>query len=312
MPPRKPSTSKSRKPSISSGVSKVAKSPQGSHGRTLSWDNNAERTIKAYNEHHTQVQSPGPIIPVPETSGAMNSRNHYSHIGPRSHAASHYASPPSEPREQIGSLANYLSQPIPLHQPWCSTCTCQPSVVQLGENGRPCAAPTPFSLPPLDPPSHFIPRAQNASCSPVELEKEDHSEEGEDREQGSANDSCQSRDDASESDDADVQMAPDGSGNGSNSQGKTVLHLAVESGNVAVVKALLKRGVDVNTKDGFGHTALHTASKNGHSAIVELLLKADATMNARDQDERTPLQLAAIFGHQHVARLLLEAGSLLY
>ena len=46
---------------------------------------------------------------------------------------------------------------------------------------------------------------------------------------------------------------------------------AAREGNIAIVKALLDKGIDVNEKDREGKTALMLATGNGHTEVVELL-----------------------------------------
>jgi ankyrin repeat protein len=49
---------------------------------------------------------------------------------------------------------------------------------------------------------------------------------------------------------------------------------AAREGNIAIVKALLDKGIDVNEKDREGKTALMLATENDHTEIVELLEQA--------------------------------------
>ena len=53
---------------------------------------------------------------------------------------------------------------------------------------------------------------------------------------------------------------------------RTVLLLAAQEGQTAVVELLLKRpDIDINHKDIFGHTALCLAVKGGHTPVKELI-----------------------------------------
>lgn len=59
-----------------------------------------------------------------------------------------------------------------------------------------------------------------------------------------------------------------------NEAGRTALQLAVESGSIQAVKALVKAKVDVNKIDMLaGQTALHIAVAGCHREITEYLLK---------------------------------------
>jgi ankyrin repeat protein len=78
-------------------------------------------------------------------------------------------------------------------------------------------------------------------------------------------------------------------------------------GHEAVVKQLLERGVDPNSKDNkYGQTPLSWAAGNGHEEVVKLLLaKADVDPDPKDNNGQTPLSRAAGNGHQEVVKLLL-------
>lgn len=87
--------------------------------------------------------------------------------------------------------------------------------------------------------------------------------------------------------------------------GDTALHKACLNGHEGVVRLLLDRGVDVNTRTEIGETPLHIAARNGYGEIVQLLLdKADVT--AKDKDGWTPLYSATNFGKESVIELLLQ------
>jgi len=86
---------------------------------------------------------------------------------------------------------------------------------------------------------------------------------------------------------------------------------AAESGNVAMVKTELQRGVDVNTRDNvFGLTALHYAAHAGHREVAQFLLDAGANVNVTSrQADVTPLHIAVCQGHIDVVELLVEKGA---
>ncbi len=87
-----------------------------------------------------------------------------------------------------------------------------------------------------------------------------------------------------------------------------MLFRAAQTGDLAMAKALIQRGVKVNARDQFGDTPLHWAAGHGNTAVVRLLITHGADVNARDLHGETPL-----FGadNKAVSDLLLEHGALL-
>ena len=69
---------------------------------------------------------------------------------------------------------------------------------------------------------------------------------------------------------------------------QTPLSRATENGHEAVVKLLLDKNADVETKDKYGQTPLSRATKNGHEAVVKLLDK-NADVESKDSYGQTPL-----------------------
>jgi len=67
----------------------------------------------------------------------------------------------------------------------------------------------------------------------------------------------------------------------------------IRHGAEANVKALLKKGVDPNTKqEFFGFSALTIAINSGFPSMVETLIEAGADVNERDAKNRTRLEHA--------------------
>ena len=78
---------------------------------------------------------------------------------------------------------------------------------------------------------------------------------------------------------------------------------AVQAGNAAQVKALLRKGASAKAKDEAGNTALHYASRKD---IAAMLIAAGAPLNARNDDfGMTPLFNVTA----EVAALLIEKGA---
>lgn len=63
--------------------------------------------------------------------------------------------------------------------------------------------------------------------------------------------------------------------------GRTVLHLAVKTGDLALVQLLLQYSVNVNARDQSGETALHAAVALGHEEIVRAMLARGINTQAR-------------------------------
>ncbi|MCJ1263054.1 hypothetical protein MMC22_002924 [Lobaria immixta] len=93
------------------------------------------------------------------------------------------------------------------------------------------------------------------------------------------------------------------------SDGKTSLHLAAESGRGTVVQLLLKQGAKIDEKGEIGETALYRAAIFGHETVVQLLLNHGANVNERSRDGNTALHCAAFYQHETVVQLLLKSGA---
>lgn len=92
-------------------------------------------------------------------------------------------------------------------------------------------------------------------------------------------------------------------------QGASALHLAVLSGNVEVVQALLKEGAInsqiLDREDAQGNTPLHLAAKLGHIGIVDcLVLKGAKTAHRSSITQQTPLEYARLDVNEQVYQQL--------
>ena len=90
----------------------------------------------------------------------------------------------------------------------------------------------------------------------------------------------------------------------------TGVHLAAYFGLKEAMMALLKNRHDPDVKDTYGRTPLSWAAMNGHQTVMRLLLDKGAELESKDKaDGRTPLSWAAESGHKAAVKLLLEKGA---
>jgi ankyrin repeat protein len=84
---------------------------------------------------------------------------------------------------------------------------------------------------------------------------------------------------------------------------------AVKRRDAAAVRVLLGQGADPSIAQGDGLSALHMAAQSGDLAITRLLIGSGANVDARTRiGDYTPLHLAAAGGHAEVLAALLDAG----
>ena len=77
-----------------------------------------------------------------------------------------------------------------------------------------------------------------------------------------------------------------------------------------IALALIEQGADVNAFGAECNTALHLAACNGRGAVVTALIKRGAQLDARDgRDGNTPLIDAVSQGHADIAKALVNAGA---
>lgn len=93
------------------------------------------------------------------------------------------------------------------------------------------------------------------------------------------------------------------------SNGRSLLHIATYLGHVAIVKRLLKEGLNTSLHDRDGKTPLHVAGAYGYSQILTLILRYETHVEYVDYDGNTPLHMACKFGHNECCRLLIYAGA---
>ena len=94
--------------------------------------------------------------------------------------------------------------------------------------------------------------------------------------------------------------------------GRSLLHAASAAGNLPIVSALLRLGVDPDIKDAGGHTPLYSVANEcpGGGSVVRALIQAGANVNGCDGVKRcTPMHMAARRGNVDAGVALLECGA---
>ena len=99
-----------------------------------------------------------------------------------------------------------------------------------------------------------------------------------------------------------------------NGNRETPLHLAVKSGNLEIVKILVKQegnyGPDPNTCNRNGDTALHFAVKSGNLEIVKILVKQEGNYgpdpNICNRNGDTALHFAVKSGNLEIVKILVK------
>lgn len=92
-------------------------------------------------------------------------------------------------------------------------------------------------------------------------------------------------------------------------QNVPLMHLAVHTDNVAMLKALQAAGTDVNTRDAVKRTPLHIAAEQDSTEAARWLLENGAELESRDEAGYTPLHRAALNGNEAAFTVLQQAGA---
>ena len=86
------------------------------------------------------------------------------------------------------------------------------------------------------------------------------------------------------------------------------LHDAAKRGDLDEVKALIKSGVDPDSRNREGATPLHWAAFKGHVDVARYLLSRGASVNAVSKKGSTPLRLATTHKQEAMIRFLKSRG----
>jgi ankyrin repeat protein len=84
---------------------------------------------------------------------------------------------------------------------------------------------------------------------------------------------------------------------------------AVKRGDLAAVRALIQKKVDVNAREVDGSTALHWAVHRDDLEAADLLIGAGANVGMATREEVTPLAMACLQGSLPMVERLLKAGA---
>ncbi|XP_043468716.1 ankyrin-1-like [Leptopilina heterotoma] len=91
---------------------------------------------------------------------------------------------------------------------------------------------------------------------------------------------------------------------------KSILSLAIEKGNVEILKIILKYKPDLNDQNSNGLRPLHQACLSNNLQIISTLINVkNCNLNVETKDEQTPLSLAVKNNLSSVVSLLLTKGA---
>jgi ankyrin repeat protein/tRNA A-37 threonylcarbamoyl transferase component Bud32 len=116
-------------------------------------------------------------------------------------------------------------------------------------------------------------------------------------------------DDDDDDDDADVRGA---TLRGSDSMGRTPLHLAIIEGKDDRAFQMVLRGENVNRRDSSGMAPLDWALMFGRLAVARLLIEKGADLSLKDSDGKTALHRAVMLGCGDLAAKMLKSGADMY
>jgi uncharacterized protein len=85
---------------------------------------------------------------------------------------------------------------------------------------------------------------------------------------------------------------------------------AAEMGDLAGVERLIREGASVAARDPSGRTALLTATHGNHVAIARALIAAGADVNAKDAIEDSPFLYAGAEGRVEILKMTLPTADL--
>lgn len=91
--------------------------------------------------------------------------------------------------------------------------------------------------------------------------------------------------------------------------GRTALTMAVQGGQLDLVREMIKHGADLDQPGATGMTPLGAAALTGQETMVRDLLRAGADIDKPNAMGQTALHLACVTGQTRAATMLLEKGA---
>ncbi len=89
----------------------------------------------------------------------------------------------------------------------------------------------------------------------------------------------------------------------------TLLHRAIDEGELETVRSLVREGAPVDLKDDKGRSPLHYAARKQDPAYLKILLERRPALNTLNSEGRTPLIEAVSWNSPGAVRTLVEAGA---
>ena len=93
-----------------------------------------------------------------------------------------------------------------------------------------------------------------------------------------------------------------------NEEGYTGLLFAASSGNLDMVKVLMRFGCDLDCSNNKGENAIHIAARREFPMIIAYLASCQAALEKLTKDQETPLHAAVLMNSYKSAALLLALG----
>ncbi|KAH9498484.1 hypothetical protein Btru_007628 [Bulinus truncatus] len=91
-----------------------------------------------------------------------------------------------------------------------------------------------------------------------------------------------------------------------NDTGDTALHLACRKKDLEAVKLLVDAGINLDLKNKDGQTAVHVSTWEGDENVLRYLYSVGANFSVQDKLERMPLHIAAERGHTDLVEFLIS------